>query len=139
MRRVFGPIGSSGPGKIGGAADDHEPEGRRQAHDRHVGGDELPEPNAGVEALLGDVDEFLARGDLELDVRIGFAKRGDHRLQDQGHYRAWDRQPQQPRGPTAEVARRLARRDELLEGGSSACEEPLAGFSQADAAGRPGE
>ena len=93
----------------------------------------------GVEALLGDVDEFLARGDLELDIRIGLAKRGDHRLQDQGHDRAWDRQPQQPRGPAAEVARRLGGRDEFLEGGPSAREEPLAGFGQADAAGRPGE
>ena len=74
--------------QIVGAADHHERERRRQPHRDHVGRDELAEADAGVEATGREIDHLVARGDLQLDLRIGLAKRRDHRLKDKRHDRA---------------------------------------------------
>jgi len=46
-----------------------------------VGGDELAQPDAGVEPFGREVDQLLAYGDLYLDLRIGFAEGCDQRLE----------------------------------------------------------
>ena len=76
------------PAQIIRAADDHHREGRRQPHGHHVGGDELAQPNAGIETFGRDVDQLLARGDLHLDLGIGLAERCDQRFQQAARPRA---------------------------------------------------
>ena len=84
------PLGPAAAGEVGGAADDDEAKRRRQANGDHVGGDELAQPDAGVEAFGRQIDQFLARGDLYLDLGIGPAEGGDQRLQQDRHHCAWD-------------------------------------------------
>ena len=117
--------GRSPPAQILGAADDDERERRRQPHRDHVGLDELAEPDAGIEAFGRDIDQFLACGDLHLDLGIGLAEGCDQRLQQDRHDRARHREAQQPGRPLSEVTRDLACGDELLEGGLCAREESV--------------
>ncbi len=63
----------------------------------------------------------------------------DQRLQHDRHHRRRHREAEQSGRPLAELARRLARGDEFLEGGHCPRQEPLAGLGQADAACRADE
>src|SRR5215471_15322528 len=105
----------------------------------HVGGDELAQTDAGVKPVGREVDQFLACGDLHLDLGIGLAEGCDQRLQQDRHHRARHGEAQQPGRPLSEFTRDLACGDELLEGGLCSRKESFAGFGQADTARRADE
>jgi hypothetical protein len=101
--RVTQIVGANRPGarpaaasEVGGAADDDEAERLHQPHRDHVGGDELAQPDAGVEPLGRGVDQFLACGDLYLDLRIRPAEGCDQRLEQDRHHRARHGEARQP-------------------------------------------
>ena len=73
--------------------------------------------DTGVKAAGRKIHHLVARGDLELNLRVGLTEGGDQRLEDQRHDRARHREAQQSGRPPAEVARRLACADQLVEGG----------------------
>ena len=66
--------------QIGGAADDNEPERRGQPHGDHVGCNELTHSNTGIEAFRCEVGKLLAGNDLDPDLGVGTAERGDNRF-----------------------------------------------------------
>ena len=74
-------------------------EGRCQPDRNHVGGDELAEPDAGIKPSGREVDQFLACGDLHLDLGIGLAEGCDQRLQQDRHHRPRHREAQQSGRP----------------------------------------
>ena len=78
--QVFHRFWRSAPRKVVGARDHDQPERRGQALGDHVLGDELSQAHPGVEALRGDVDEFVADGDLQFDLRIGGGEGRENRL-----------------------------------------------------------
>ena len=84
--------------QIVGAADDHERERRRQPHGHHVGRDELAETDTRIEAARHQVHHLVARGDLQLDLGVSLAERGEHRLQDQRDDRPGNGEAQSPGG-----------------------------------------
>lgn len=139
VAQITRPFGRTVAAEVGRAADDRHPERQRQPHRDHVGGDELAEPDAGIETAGRDVDQFLTGGDLDLDLRIGPAERGQQRLQQHLQHPARDRKTQAPGRPAAEIARGLAGGDKLDEGGPRLRQEPGAGLGQAHAAGRADE
>jgi len=128
--RTLRPVAA---GEVGRAADDDKAEWTRERHRDHVCGDELAEPDTGIEPLGREVDQLLAGGDLHLHLGIGLAEGGDQRLQQDRHDRAGYRKTEQSRRPLSELARDFAGRNKLLEGGLGARKEALAGFGKADA------
>src|SRR5712664_3893088 len=139
LTQIVDALGPSAPAQILGAADNHEGEGRCQPDRNHVGGDELAEPDAGVKSSGRDIDQFLTRGDLHLDLGIGLAEGCNQRLQQDRHYCPRHREAQQPGRSLPKIARNRARGDELLEGGLCARKESFAGFGQAETARRADE
>ena len=83
---LTGPARTAMARQIARTGDDHERERWGQPHRDHVRRNELAEADSGVETAGRQIDHLLARGDLQLDFRIGLGERSDDRLEDQRHH-----------------------------------------------------
>jgi len=107
MAQIVRTLGAAFAGEIGRAAGDDQAEGLGQPQRHHIGGEELAHPDAGVEALGGEIDQFLAGGDFHLDFGMGFAERGEQRMQQGHHHAARYRKAQQSGWSLPEIPRRI--------------------------------
>src|SRR5215475_5914039 len=125
--------------QIFGASDNHERERLREPHYNHVGINELTHSDASVESSGGEINQFLACGDLHLDLWISLAERDDYRLQDQRNDRSRNGKPQESGGALPEFTHGGSSRGELFEGRLGSGQESLASFSETDTARRANE
>ena len=109
---------------------------RRAERDRdHILRQMLAVTNAGVEPLRDDVDERALPDNLEVDLRISFNERRDHRRQHQIDRRRRRIDPQSPRRHVAHTPHAIQRVADIGHRGSDPGQQQLAGFGQRDAAG----
>ena len=118
---------------MGRARNDGQRERLRQPHRNHVGSDELPHPHTGIETICSKVDKFLAGDDLDLDFRIGAAKRGNYWFQHDRDNASRYCEPEQAGCFNRELTCRFACRHEFFERRPCAGMESLASLGQSDA------
>ena len=138
-RRSSRAFGSPMPLQIGRAGHDREAERLRDPHRDHVGRDELAHPNAGIEAVLRQIDQFFTRDDLHDHFGIGLRERGQDRLQEERHHGPGDGQAKKAGWPIGQPPGRVAGGNDFVERRSRMLEESLARLGQADAARGAGE
>jgi len=109
---------------------------RRAERDRdHILRQVLAVTNAGVEPLRDDIDERSLGDNLQLDLRIGFDERRDHRRQHQIDCRRRRVDPQPTRRHRAQASHLLDCATDFLDGRADAGEQQLARLRQRNAAG----
>jgi hypothetical protein len=129
----------AGPREIGRRARHQHPLVRADADRDHVALEALAEPDAGVEALLDDVDELLLHRDLDLDVGMVGHQPGELRIKDVARRVAVRADPDRPGGTGAQRGQTFEACLDLVQRRPQGGGELLAGVRRRDAAGGAGQ
>jgi hypothetical protein len=135
VAQVLRPLRRSSLLKIPWARNHREWEWRGQPDGNHVRCNELSEPDAGVETANGKVDHFIAGSNFQLNLRISFAERGEHGLQDKWNYTSRHGEAQEAGRSLAQVPSGLSRCQEFIKSRAGTLNESLPSFGQSDTAG----